>query len=64
MRVVRRLIRDRFGAIPEWAEARLKTATHAEVEEFGSRLLTASTLEDALLYVGHMPITEDILNHA
>ena len=48
LRVLRRQIRERFGEIPEWAEEKLKSATYLELEEFGSRLLRAATLEEML----------------
>jgi len=39
----------RFGALPAEAHARISTASIAELDAIGERLLTASTLDEALL---------------
>ncbi len=44
--LLRRLLLHRFGAIPAWAEARLKGATTEQFEAWGERILDATTLED------------------
>ena len=44
--LLRRLLLRRFGAVPAWAEARLRGATPAQLEAWGERVLDATTLED------------------
>ena len=40
------LLIQRFGELPGWAQARLSSATTKELEQWGKRLLEASTLEE------------------
>ena len=44
--LLRRLIEERFGPIPQWAEDRLATRSAAELEELAVRVLKAKTLEE------------------
>ena len=44
--LLRKLLRKRFGKLPEWVTDYLKTATTSELEEAGVRLLEASSLEE------------------
>jgi len=44
--LLRRLIEERFGPIPQWAEDRLATRSAAELEELGVRVLKAKTIEE------------------
>lgn len=46
--LVRRLIEKRFGSIPEWADAKLKSSSSTELEALGLRVLDASSLEELL----------------
>ena len=48
LKVLRRQIEKRFGAMPGWAEERLATRTTSELEELSVRLLDAQSLEDLL----------------
>jgi predicted transposase YdaD len=41
-------LKQRFGELPTHAMTRLQTATLADLEEMGLRVLSASTLEDVL----------------
>ena len=42
------MIEKRFGALPEWADARLSSCSTPELEEVGLRLLDSKTIEDLL----------------
>ena len=44
--VVRRLLRRRFGELPDWAEKRFAAADTDQLETWAERLLDAPTLED------------------
>jgi len=44
--LLRRLIEERFGPIPQWAADRLVERSAAELEELGVRVLKASTIEE------------------
>lgn len=44
-RLLRRLLVRRFGAVPEWVEAKLAGASLAELEAWGERVLDTKTLE-------------------
>ncbi len=46
LRVLSRLLRKRFGELPEWAEQMLKEASGGMLEVWSERILTASDLED------------------
>jgi hypothetical protein len=46
--VLRRLLRRRFGPLPDWAERRLSEAAPAKLERWIDGLLDPDTLEDAL----------------
>jgi predicted transposase/invertase (TIGR01784 family) len=46
LRVLSRLLRKRFGELPEWAEQMLKEASGAMLEVWSERVLTAAALED------------------
>ena len=48
LKLVRKLIEERFGAIPAWADQRLSSYSAAELETLGVRLLHANTLEELL----------------
>lgn len=41
-----RLLETKFGALPDWARARIEMANRAMIEQMGLRLLTATRLED------------------
>jgi hypothetical protein len=45
VKLLRRLLSHRFGALPAWVEERLSQAPEAELETWGDRLLDATTLE-------------------
>ena len=45
---VKRLLTKRFGPLSPDTTARLQAATKAELEDIGLRVLSASTLEEAL----------------
>ena len=47
-RLLRRLIEERFGAVPPWAKARLASLPVAQLEEIGVRILKAESLEELL----------------
>ena len=44
--LLRRLLLRRFGAVPPWAETRLKGATTEQLEAWGERILDAATLDE------------------
>jgi hypothetical protein len=44
--LLRRLIEERFGPIPKWAEDRLTAHSASELEELGVRVLKAKTIEE------------------
>jgi hypothetical protein len=46
LRVLSRLLRKRFGELPEWAEQMLKEASGGMLEVWSERVLTAAALED------------------
>src|SRR5262249_29503593 len=46
--LVIRLLTLRFGAIPEYERARISTASTAELDSIGERLLSATSVADAL----------------
>ncbi len=46
--LLRRLLEKRFGALPPWADARLRELSVVEVESIGVQLLDASSLSDLL----------------
>lgn len=48
VRLLRRLLEQRFGPLPEWAERRLETADLAKLERWGLRLLEAERLEQII----------------
>jgi uncharacterized protein DUF4351 len=43
--ILRRLMERRFGAIPDWAEARLATLSPAEIDDISVWILDAESLE-------------------
>jgi len=43
-----RLLERRFGALPDWAKDRVATGDTVALEEWGLRVLDASSLEDVL----------------
>ena len=45
LKVVRRVTQAKFGALPEWAEERLKTLNATEIEDLGVRVLKVNSLE-------------------
>ena len=48
IRMLRRLIEKRFGALPPWAEERLAAKSPNELEELSVRLLDAVTIDELL----------------
>jgi hypothetical protein len=44
--LLRRQLLHRFGAVPAWAETRLKGASTEQLEAWGERVLDATTLDD------------------
>jgi hypothetical protein len=46
--VLRRLIKKRFGAIPNWTEERLASRSTTELEDLSVRILDAQNIEDLL----------------
>ena len=44
--ILRRLIEQRFGALPEWAEARITSQIIPELESLSLRILKARSLEE------------------
>jgi hypothetical protein len=48
LKVIRRLMQKRFGALPTWAEERLTSRSTAELEELSERVLDAQSFEDLL----------------
>ena len=48
LKVLRRLLEKRFGAMPTWAEERLETLSATELEDLSERLLDAPSIEDLL----------------
>ena len=46
--LVKRLLASRFGALPEWVDARLQTAALDRLEAYAVRVLDATTLEAVL----------------
>ncbi len=47
-KVVRRLIEQRFGALPAWAEEQLNGSSQTETEDLALRILDAHSLEELL----------------
>ena len=47
-KLLRRQLVRRFGALPDWAEARLEQAGEAELEVWADRVLDCETLEEVL----------------
>jgi hypothetical protein len=43
-----RMLEGRFGPLPEWAKAKIASAEVETLENWGLRLLNASSLEEAL----------------
>lgn len=41
-----RMLRRRFGPLPEWAQQRLRSASSEELETWADRVLDAQRLED------------------
>jgi Domain of unknown function (DUF4351) len=46
--VIRRLIFERLGKIPTWADQRLANLSAAELEDLSARVLRAQSIEDLL----------------
>ena len=44
--LLRQLLARRFGPVPEWAEQQLANADTATLEQWGLRLLEATSLEE------------------
>jgi predicted transposase YdaD len=47
-RVLLKLMRLKFGAVPDEVVARVEAASEAEIEQWAERILTAETLEAVL----------------
>lgn len=47
-KILRRLVEERFGPLPDWANARIQGASPAEIERWASKVISAPTLEAAL----------------
>jgi flagellar biosynthesis/type III secretory pathway protein FliH len=47
-RLVLRQLELRFGPLPQWAQARIESADSNQLGQVAERVLTASTLEEAL----------------
>ena len=43
-----RILRSKFGAVPRWAQQRLRDATPAKLERWASKALVADTLEGVI----------------
>jgi len=48
LKILRRQIEKRFGAIPKWAEERLAAQSAAELEELSVRIFDVPSIEDLL----------------
>ena len=46
LRVLSRLLKKRFGELPEWAEQMLQEAPERMLEVWSERVLTAAALDD------------------
>jgi hypothetical protein len=44
--MLRRLLRQQFKRIPRWADAQISKATTQQLEEWGSRVLRAKSLDE------------------
>lgn len=44
--IIHRLVKHRFGSVPEWVEARLYALSGEQLEELSDRLLDVQHLED------------------
>lgn len=44
--LIRTLLQQRFGELPDWAEARLAAATPEQLQAWGARLLSCKALEN------------------
>jgi predicted transposase YdaD len=47
-RLLRKMIEIKFGAIPEWAEAVLRSADSEQIDRWAESILTAESLETLL----------------
>jgi len=47
-RMLRPLLEQRFGALPDWATKRIEDADEETLEKWNRRLLSAASLEDVL----------------
>jgi hypothetical protein len=43
--MLERLLRHRFGALPDWVEARLSTASAEQLEQWAERLLDVDSMD-------------------
>ena len=48
MTILRRLIKKRFGSVPNWAEERLAKLSAKELEDLSVRVLDAKSIETLL----------------
>jgi hypothetical protein len=48
LKILRRLLEKRFGAIPSWADERLAGRSAAELEDLSVRLLDTQSVEELL----------------
>ena len=48
LKIVRRLIKKRFGSVPNWAEERLAKLSAKELEDLSVRVLDAKSIESLL----------------
>ncbi|MBV9305147.1 MAG: DUF4351 domain-containing protein [Acidobacteriaceae bacterium] len=44
--IIHRLVKHRFGSVPEWVEVRLHALSGEQLEEVSDRLLNAQRFED------------------
>ncbi|WP_442488308.1 DUF4351 domain-containing protein [Halomonas litopenaei] len=45
-RMLAKQMRRKFGELPEWAKARLDSASTEQLDTWGERILTANTLDE------------------
>jgi hypothetical protein len=48
VRIIRTLLKAKFGKLPKWVDERLSHASLSDVERWAKKLVTADTLEGVL----------------